>query len=243
MFESFKKKLSVLIPNHILRIFLQQKAKLMMKWHDDSDSGKIFETIYRKKCWSTDETKHIEFWSGSGSEKKFTKGYESVISRFILEHNVKTVVDLGCGDFQVGKRLLEKTEFHYIGVDVVDDLIKQNSKNFSKENISFVCRDISRDELPDGDLCLMGHVLQHLNNTTVLNILSRVQKYPYCIITEVQHRFPKVLNLDIKSGPWTRTLFQSGLYLDKPPISKKIKTLYEIPVNKNTVVRTFLLIQ
>ena len=82
------------------------------------------------------------FWSGTGSTEEFTSEYARIIAAFIARHQISTVVDLGCGDFQVAKRILGLTGFRYFGVDVVADLVSRNNEQFGNEDIRFLQADI-----------------------------------------------------------------------------------------------------
>ena len=206
------------------------------------DRAAIFSNIYRKKTWAFGRSKSADFWSGDGSAEEFTREYARVIGQFAAEHKIGTIVDLGCGDFQVGQRILEVVNCRYVGVDVVPELIARNERLFASERVSFVCMDIANDALPEGDLCLIRQVLQHLDNRTIERVLDHASRYPYCIVTESQMMDPQVVNVDIKPGAWTRTLFRSGLYFDRPPFSKKITPLLEVVRNASTVILTSLIL-
>jgi len=201
----------------------------------------IFSNIYRKKIWSHSDADRVDFYSGIGSTEEYTHDYERTIGQFVEKNKIRTIVDLGCGDFQVGRRILDIVDCQYIGVDVVAELIERNSRKFGSGRVSFICKDISRDELPDGDLCLIRQVLQHLDNKTIARVLNNVRKYPFCILTESQHVHPSVANLDIRSGAWTRASFGSGLYFDQPPFSRNVKTLLKVHRDAENVIHTGLL--
>ena len=84
--------------------------------------------VYDLHLWGG---KEFDFYSGEGSHleeiiqpylkevKKFLNGFENKIS----------VLDLGCGDFNIGKELVDYTST-YIGIDIVPDLIDRNKQKF-----------------------------------------------------------------------------------------------------------------
>lgn len=110
-------------------------------------------------------------------------------------------------------------------------LIAHNEKQYASEHVRFMCLDIVEDELPDGDLCLIRQVLQHLSNSDVAKALAKLKKYKYVIITE--HVIPKdkasAFNMDIHTGNNIRVAARSGLYFDEPPFSLNTETLLRIP--------------
>lgn len=189
--------------------------------------AEIFSDIYKNRKWGTDNKS--EFYSGSGSDDEQSMQYIKVISDFIRHHNIKTVVDLGCGDFRIGKRITELNPVAYTGVDVVEDLVDYNNKNFKEDNIQFLYRNIVRDKIPDGELCLSRQVLQHLSNDDIKTILNKCKKYKYFIVTEhLPVNLNKQPNIDKLPDASIRYHAGSGVYLDKPPYNKKIKELLSV---------------
>jgi len=55
------------------------------------------------------------------------------ISSFVAERRITSIVDLGCGDFRVSRRLCAVTGAHYTGLDVVPDLIAYNTERFGTD--------------------------------------------------------------------------------------------------------------
>ena len=173
-----------------------------------------------------------KFYSGQGSHTDiYVTPYCNLIKEFLSAHkDIKRVTDLGCGDFNVASKWITD-DIDYTGVDIVRDMIASHNKTFASEHVRFLCLDIVDDELPDGDLCLIRQVLQHLSNDDIAKILARVKKYKYVIVTE--HITPKdkalVFNAAFHAGAHVRLGARSGVYLDEPPFSLKTKTLLRIP--------------
>ena len=66
-------------------------------------------------------------------------------------HTIQCVLDLGCGNFEVGKCIAPECT-RYVGIDVVLGLIERNRIMFSAaSNIEFICLDITTDALPKAD--------------------------------------------------------------------------------------------
>jgi SAM-dependent methyltransferase len=157
--------------------------------------------------------------------------YAECIRTFIQSHGIKSVVDVGCGDFRVGRKLIDSS-IDYTGIDVVDALVKANQERFGASNVRFRCLDIVRDDLPPGDLCLVREVLQHLSNLQIQKILEKLKQYKWVIITET---LPGPVgsfkaNLDKPHGRDARCVWHSGLVLTEPPFSlPAVQTLLEIP--------------
>jgi SAM-dependent methyltransferase len=149
----------------------------------------------------------------------------------VESHGIRTVVDLGCGDFSVG-RLIASKSARYIGVDIVDEVVRRNRQRHGAEGVEFLCLDMTKDELPPGDLCLVRQVLQHLSNVEILAVLERTRGYPFVIVTEHLPPVDAVShpNLDKPHGADTRILEDSGVFLEEEPFGQRIvETLLEVP--------------
>lgn len=185
------------------------------------DHKAVFSRIYRDKRWGSDGAS--EFYSGPGSDERYTDEYVNVIRRFVLEHHVTSIVDLGCGDFRVGRKIADIDGVSITGVDVVDELIAHNNAHYASPRVTFVSRNIVTDALPDGELCLIRQVMQHLSNRDIASILAKCRKYKHLIVTE---HLPVELsarpNMDKTPGSGIRFFSGSGVYLDLPPFNARV---------------------
>jgi SAM-dependent methyltransferase len=184
-----------------------------------------------------------EFYSGEGTEEAASQPYVDRIRGLITEHGIKTVLDIGCGDFRVGEKILHGTNIQgYIGVDVVPDLVRYNERRFrAVAGVQFLCLDAVKDELPAADLCLLRLVLQHLSNHQVQILLSKVARYPLVIATdEISDASPGDYNRDKSPGPHVR--LGKGLALEHSPFGAKIEKLFEQPLGRKAVMRTVRII-
>jgi hypothetical protein len=80
--------------------------------------------------------------------------YVSVVRGLIRREGVTSIVDLGCGDFEVAGTLLSP-ELTYVGRDIVPGLVATNAARFSSERVKFRTLDIVTDALLEGDLCII----------------------------------------------------------------------------------------
>jgi SAM-dependent methyltransferase len=186
---------------------------------------KVFEEIYQKNAWGGSAG---ELFSGVGSRHRPAELYIATVSEFIARHNLKTVLDLGCGDFEIGRRLAAHCH-SYIGVDVVPQVIERHSARFANERVRFLCLDITSDELPDADLCLIRQVLQHMSNEQIQRVLSLLRKFPHVLVTEHYPHNVRSYNRNIVHGSGTRVEEFSAVFLDKPPFNaKSLELLLEV---------------
>src|SRR5579871_2551816 len=186
-----------------------------------------FEYIYRNRIWGD-----AEFDSGEGSADVNAASYVSAISRYMLDNNIRSVVDIGCGDFRVGRKIIESVpSLKYMGIDIAEPLIARNQSSFGSANISFLQLDVVEQVPPKADVYLVREVLQHLSNADVARALKNISGN--VIVTEVlPHNYESaefVPNIDIASGHMTRVEGSSGLLLTKPPFSLQAEILLSVP--------------
>jgi len=205
----------------------------------------VFSEIYARNQWGGVKG---DFFSGPGSQESQTKAYVAVVRDFVDRYRIRSIVDLGCGDYRVGA-MLAGPGIRYCGVDIVPELIEKNCARFATPTTSFLCLDIVEDSLPNADLCLLRQVLQHLSNDEIARVLDRVKQYKFVLVTE-HYPAPSRLvapNLDKPHGPDTRLLQGSGVFPEFPPFSSNVlQTILEQPVEVPLVsvgetLRTFLL--
>ena len=184
------------------------------------------EQIYEMHLWGKN---HSKFYSGIGSHApKIIDPYISIVTAFLNSFNTPIIVcDLGCGDFNVGHRLVNFSK-KYIAVDIASNLIIHNKEKFKNEKLEFQCLDIAKDDLPKGDCALIRQVLQHLSNAEVLNITNKLKTYKYVIITEHVPDQVFTPNKEIISGQGIRLKKQSGINLLAPPFNFKVKEKNEL---------------
>ncbi len=234
-----KQILKPLIPDWIMRRRMKYRAGKVHADFARKTAAETFSQIYAEKFWGGE---HDDFNSGSGSTEAFAQQYGELISKFIAEHGVRSVVDIGCGDFRVASKIISD-EIDYVGIDVVQALIERNQREFGAEKVRFCFMDASETEPPDADLCLIRQVLQHLSNAEISNVLQNCRKYRYVIITE---HYPapdrmRTPNIDIPHGPGMRVYHDSAVVLDKPPFDvPNVLLLSEVEDPDGTRLKTML---
>jgi SAM-dependent methyltransferase len=228
------------LPVSFLRWHKRRKWESIRQYYGALKVRDCFSEIYHTKLWG--EADGEAFCSGGGSAAQFAVPYVKQVQTLIAEHEIRTVVDLGCGDFRVGRLLCAQGDLQYVGVDVVPDLIAYNQSRFGGPQVEFRCANLIDDELPDGELCLIRQVLQHLSNAEISHVLAKCAKYRVVLVTEELFTKPGSRpNLDIKHGPDNRASDNSGVFLNLPPFSFKTTSLLEIPIPGDlSVMRTVL---
>ena len=198
--------------------------------------SETFQTIYSKKVWGDNGE---PFCSGSGSYGPASEQYCEDVVKYIKDNAVRNVVDLGCGDYAVGKRIVEGSGISYTGIDVVLELIEYHRKTVHDHRVSFLCADITKDPLPHADLYLIRQVLQHLSNSEIAKVLANIGDNTPALITEDVPSNPMWFNVDKPHGPNVRYC-GSGVYIDRAPFSKPVLEMWNVPLANKTQLRTVL---
>ena len=184
------------------------------------DHKAVFNKIYGGGIWG--KVAGQKFFSGPGShDAKVVVPYVESVQHFLAQVGGKpSVVDLGCGDFNVGRQIRPFCGT-YMACDVVPGLIAENAQRFAGEGVDFRCVDMVDDELPKADVVFLRQVLQHLSNAMIAKVLAKLpMSYRYLVLTEdipLQEGFAP--NRDKPTGPGTRTQFGSGVVVEAAPFA------------------------
>jgi hypothetical protein len=190
--------------------------------YNNLSTEKIFTRIYESGAWGKSDDPAGRFYSGSGSHKDDeVAAYVQSVGRFLGSFKVKPdVVDLGCGDFNVGRQLRGFCN-RYIACDIVPNLIALNESQFKDLGVEFKVLDLVENELPPGKVAFVRQVLQHLSNDYISRFIARVPlSYKFLIVTEhLPSRQNFKHNVDKLTGPGTRMGNESGIVLTSPPFN------------------------
>lgn len=223
--------------------FKKRKEVSGAKASDDENlpasTKEVMTDIYKRKKWGG---AHKDFYSGSGSHsRKVVLPYVKVISSFLESfENGLVVCDLGCGDFNVGKKLVPYSK-KYQAIDIVEDLIERNKKLFIDDKLEFHCLNIVTDHLPDADCILVRQVLQHLSNKEIKAVIEKLKKFRHVMVTEHVPKGEFVANAEKSTGASIRLSKNSGVVLTKPPFNftpLTSKELLSIPYRGALIVTT-----
>lgn len=146
----------------------------------DEDVETVFTEIYDHAVWGFNE-EGVGF-SGGGSTPQSTAEYVSFLKGFIEDNKVKSIVDVGCGDWSFS-RFIDWRDINYIGIDVVRSVIERNQASFGSPNIIFIHADGVYSNLPTADLMVCKDVLEHLSNESIFVFLGQLGVFKHCLIT------------------------------------------------------------
>ena len=219
-----KKIFKKINPSSILNRYRNKNLKKKFSIINKLSIHRKFDYIYKNEIWG--KKYGNKFYSGHGSHNQKTiLPYINIIKQFLSTIKEPMVVDLGCGDFNIGSQIFPLTKKYY-GIDIVEDLINFNKTKFNHSNLDFIKLNISNDDLPKGDICLVRLVLQHLSNKEIsLFINNIINKYKFLIITEILPIGKFRANFDIETNFGTRLTYNSGVVLHQPPFNLKFNSM------------------
>jgi 2-polyprenyl-3-methyl-5-hydroxy-6-metoxy-1,4-benzoquinol methylase len=168
---------------------------------------KVFTEIYESNSWTSSESR-----SGLGSELISTETIRKELPEVFKKFNIKSVLDIPCGDFNWMNNV-DLKEVHYIGADIVENMIEDNKNNF--KDYEFKVLDITEDDLPEVDLIFARDILGHFDyeniEKTIKNIIRSGSKY---LLTTSFTKWE--YNVDIKNGDWRPINLMLKPFLFKP---------------------------
>lgn len=194
---------------------------------DYQATSTAFTHIYDNKIWG----------EGSGaSAPDLTRPYMKMLTDFIHNNRVKSVVDVGCGDWQFS-RAMDWSGVRYYGFDVVASVIEANGRQFASDTVTFHLLS-EMANLPSADLVVCKDVLQHLPIADIQEHLDWFcTRYKYAIVTN--DIYPdESTNIDIEVGSCR------ALRLDLEPFNRRVATLvqWEIVVAPNRWIKSSCLL-
>lgn len=199
----------------------------------------VFTQIYERGEWGKNALG--EGCSGEGSSVCNAKPYMEFLQDFLQEYEIKSVVDVGCGDWEFSK-YLDWSGIRYTGIDVVKSVIEKNSQNFGEPTVTFICADAAQLNLPKTDLLICKDVLQHLPLKDIFALCSQFSNFKYCLITnDIINPFCLLqTNEELSQPGGCRTLD-----LTLPPFNFKAKKVftYSVPTCDRESIKEVVLIE
>ena len=174
------------------------KNKLIALWHGvfgkKENLKNRFTEIYEKNLFNG-----VDSISGQGSDMFQTRIISIEIPKLLNKLNVKTFLDAPCGDF-FWMQHVDLSGIDYVGLDIVDELVAKNNKQFGNDSRKFVCKNIVSDLLPDGELIMIRDCWVHLSNDNLLASVDNLKRsnIKYLLTTS----FPNVKSNPDLTGIW-----------------------------------------
>jgi hypothetical protein len=175
----------------------------MMRW---MPMEYVFTKTYKHGGWGCGESV-----SGRGSTLQETKKIRSELPSVFSEFQIRSLLDVPCGDFNWMKEVAPHLS-HYTGGDIVKDLVTRNLATYGNESIDFVHLNALKDKLPRVDCILCRDMLVHFPFRDILGALRNMKASGSGFLLATT--FPATeQNVDIHVGEWRM------INLERPPIS------------------------
>ena len=154
----------------------------------------VFSGIFQSNEWHGEDSV-----SGTGSDLTQTAVVRDLLPRLFAELEVKTVLDVPCGDFN-WMRHVDLSAVHYTGADIVSELVDANARRYGNETRKFERVDLIAGPVPRADLVFCRDCLVHLSYNDGMRALANIAASGsrYLLSTT----FPGVRNRDIVTGQW-----------------------------------------
>jgi len=132
-----------------------------------------------------------------GSPSNEDHAYIECIENLVTLHNLKKIVDLGCGGGRITKEIARRVGVDVVGVDCIREILPESDL----PNLSFAYANaLEVDSLPEGDILLVKDVLSYWPFEHINNWIRKVLENPrwrFVVITNDTTQFPA-------DTPWGR---------------------------------------
>lgn len=190
----------------------------------------ILQRPYRRlHAWYRDLTRRNHFtrrflaggfggrasWSGPGSDLEQTATIRRVLPGLLRDLDVRTVLDIPCGDFH-WMQTVPMGSIQYIGADIVKPLVAITAARYGNSSRRFLVLDLVSDALPLADLVLCRDGLVHLSFRAIYRAIRNVtaSRATYLLTTT----FPGRANQDCFTGEWRALNLEGPPFRFPPPL-------------------------
>ena len=170
-----------------------------------------FQHIYESNLWLSEDSR-----SGHGSSHEQTETVRAALPALIEAFEIRSIADVPCGDFHWMQHVDLKGAY-YLGIDIVDDLIKANRQRHAGPDRDFITLDIAETPPPGTDLIFCRDLLVHFSFADIKRTLANIKKSgaPYLLTTT----FPETArNENILTGNWRRLNLQKAPFKLPTPL-------------------------
>jgi len=151
-----------------------------------TDHKEAFTRVYETCAWGDNKEVGYKGSSGEGSSIQYNMAtYIPFLRAFFKVKGIKSVVDVGCGDWRCGDLIYRQDPIDYTGVDAYDALIKRNAETWKQHK--WICMDgfKERANLPSADLLILKDVIQHWKTAEIYEFLDDIttsKKFKYILL-------------------------------------------------------------
>jgi SAM-dependent methyltransferase len=193
------------------------------------DNAKAWSEITELHHSRPEEFGTIETANGPGATLAQTEALREILPMVFKRYGVKSVLDVGCGDWNWMSQVDLGDLNVYIGWDVEASMIRENQEKYGDEHVRFFDTSLLTCEtMPSVDLILARHVLIHFPNDEIVKVLDKMRasgaKY---LLTS---HWPDGSNEDYEpEGFAWRGYMERALNMQAPPfnVAPLLETIHE----------------
>lgn len=171
----------------------------------------VFTQIMHANLWGSAES-----LSGPAATLKATRTIRENLPRIAAEYDVRSVLDVPCGDFN-WMRHVDWTVERYVGADIVDSVVRSNRIRFGRAEREFRSMNLVTDVPEAFDLVLIRDLFVHLPFDAIFRAIANVKRSGsrYVLMTS----FPEArVNHDIPFGGFRPTNMEAAPFVLPPPL-------------------------
>lgn len=174
-------------------------------------------------AWGSAETP-----CGPGSTIEACRGILERLPEWIRVHQIRSIADLGCGDFHWMSRL-DLSGLEYDGYDVVRFLVERNVQKHGRTNVRFHHADLTEPIALHADLVILKDVLIHLPTVQAMEILGHVlSSHPKFLASTTSPGWPVSNRACMKIGEFSpidleAEPFRFGVPLDTVEVPHRVQ--------------------
>lgn len=192
---------------------------LYFRWLELKNPEAIFTEIYKTNEWDSQES-----ISGIGSQTDRTQIIIKELPILFKEFNITTVLDAPCGDFNWMKNV-NLRGLNYTGGDIVKEIVKNNQKKYTQDNIDFQHLNLINDPLPKVDLILCRDCFIHFSSADIFLALENIFRSESKFLLTTTYTGIEE-NHDIVTGRWRSLNLEIAPFFFPQPL-KLINEGYE----------------
>lgn len=214
----YKNKLSI---HYWLRKIYTSKLYQQLPLNKNLLKKRVFTSIYKSNHWVQGEntlSKNSISVSGHGSNINTDQFYNlsKNFTKIIESYGIKSILDIPCGDFLWMHEIIRNKNIEYLGIDIVDDLIKKNKNNYLNKNFSFENHDVVNYIVDKKfDLIVIRDFFIHINNQDILKVINNLKQMDFKYL--VVNSYNNIKNQDVIIGQHRKVnLLIEPFFLKKP---------------------------
>jgi hypothetical protein len=164
---ALRKLVRSLVPDAVLEWRRQRRHA---KHFGNADYAETFKIVHDKNLWLNDESV-----SGGGSTVAFTESIRASLADWLARQNIRSMVDLPCGDFNWMRLVEFPAGMTYTGIDIVPALIEANKAKYETPGRTFELGDIIAGPVPPAEVYFCRDVFIHFPNDAVEKSIANVR--------------------------------------------------------------------